>query len=397
MKVLFVTPEYPPYHIGGGGIVVKNLVRVLSMLGCDITIASGYYPVKSFFDKVKCDYSNVKTVWLPLLPTPEVRFQLKTVMPPNLFSFLHLVKVLAGNYDVVHLHGFGHGLIDVAALLCLLKGRKYLLTLHGFPHSPLESGGIIGFLYKAYLLTFGRVLFRNAEKVTAISRSIKAEAVSVGVESEKLIVIPNGIDVSSYSDISVSDNTRRKFGISEDDFLVVAVGILHLRKGFQFLIGAVPFLIRAYPKVKVAIVGMDSGYGKDLKRLAEKFNVGDKVMFTGFLNSVFKRALMKTADICVIPSLVEPFGLVALEAMACCIPVVATEVGGLKEVLENERTALLVKPEDAEKLACAIIRLITDDKLRLKLSKNAENKVGKYDWKIVGQVYFRLYSSLTKK
>lgn len=398
MKVLFVTPEYPPYHIGGGGIVVKNLVRVLSMLGCDITIASGYYPVKSFFDKVKCDYSNVKTVWLPLLPTPKVRFQLKTVMPPNIFSFFQLIKVLSEDYDVVHLHGFGHGLIDVAVLLCLLMNRrKYILTLHGFPRSPLESGGIIGFLYKAYLLTFGRVLFRMAEKVIVISHSIKAEAVSMGMESEKSIVIPNGIDVSSYSDISVSDNTRRKFGIDEDDSLVVAVGILHSRKGFQFLIRAMPPILRAYPKAKVAIVGMDGGYGKNLKKITEKLNVSDKVIFTGFLDSTSKKELMKLADAIVIPSLIEPFGLVALEAMTCSKLIVATEVDGLKEVLENEKTALLVKPGSVEELTDAIIRLVNDDELRLRLARNAEEEVGKYDWDVVGQMHFKLYSSLAKR
>lgn len=395
MKILFIAPEYPPFNIGGGGVVVRNLVRVLSKLGCKITVAAGFYPVRSIFEKAKCHDSDPRIVLLPLFPTPKTPFQLKTVMPPNIFSFLHLIKVLAGNYDVIHLHGFGHGLIDIAAILCLfVKQKRYILTLHGFPHSPLESGGIMGFLYRAYLSTFGKFLLRKADRVIAVSQSIKDESISLGLEPERVVVIPNGVDLISYSSYMSSASITQKLGTYKDDFLLVAVGILHVRKGFQFLIMALPSILKCHPEARVIIVGRDGGYGENLKKLSEELGVVEKVSFTGFLDSDSKRRFMNMADVFVIPSLVEPFGLVALEAMACGKPIVATEVEGLGEILENERTALLIKPGNGEQLAGAIIRLIDEAKLRLRLSKSAEKEVRGYDWSLIGEGYFRLYSNL---
>jgi glycogen(starch) synthase len=398
MRVLFVAPEYPPHNIGGGGLVVKSLARSLVKMGCSVSVVAGYYPVESLFERAKHSFSDVEVILLPLLPTPKGRLSLRTVMPPNIRSFIYLFKVLARDYDVVHLHGFGHNLVDLAALYCLLvKRRRYVLTVHGFPRSPLESKGIIGILYRVYLLTFGKVLLSGAERLVAISESIKRESISRGAGVEKTLVIPNGVSVSAYNDVFLGEGIRNRFDIDNDDFLLMAVGILHERKGFQHLIEALPSVLKSVPNVKLAVVGMDGGRLIHLQEISEKLGVSRNVVFTGFLDFDTKRKLMKAADVCVIPSLVEPFGLVSLEAMACGKPIVASKVDGLMEVLEDERTALLVEPKDVKGLAGALVKLIRDKELRLFLSRNAEERIWKYDWENIGKMYFDLYAALTNQ
>lgn len=397
MRVLFVAPEYPPHNIGGGGLVVESLASTLMKIGCNVTVVAGFYPVKSLFDAVRRPKFGTEVILLPLLPTPRARFHLKTVMPPNIRSFLYLVKVLTRDYDVIHLHGFGHGLVDFAALYCLLiKRRRYVLTVHGFPRSPFKSKGVVGLLYRAYVPTVGRVLLRRASRVVAISESIKKEAISSGADVEKALVIPNGVDVSTYNGAFLGKDIRKRFGVSEDDFLLVTVGILHERKGFQYLIEAMPLVLKFNSKAKLVIVGMDGGYGKNLRELSEKLAASKNVVFTGFLDFDSKRSLMKTADVCVIPSLVEPFGLISLEAMACGKPIVASEVDGLMEVLEDEGTALLVKPKDVRGLAGALIKLIKDKELHFFFPEMLKRKFGNMIGRILGEcilIYMQLWQT----
>jgi len=398
MKILLVAPEYPPHNIGGGGIVVQSIAQALSSGGRDVIVLSGYYPTKSYFEKVAVTHDRqVKVFWLPLMPTPKTPLHLKTVMPPNFFSAFYLVRFLfERHFTTVHLHGFGHLLVDFAALLCAITGKRYVVTLHGFPSSPQKVGGIIKFLYSIYLFTAGRLTLHKASKITVVSSAIKEEAVAYGVDENRIVVIPNGLDLAKYGRIKDSIEFRRKFEIDLEDHLIVSVGILHERKGFQYLIRAMNLIKKQYENIKLAVVGGDGGYEEKLKELTRQLQIEDKIVFTGFLDFKMKLMAMSEAEVFVIPSLVEPFGLVALEAMACGRPIVAARVGGLKDVLDEGKTGLMMKPGSAEALADAIVRLINHKDLRLRLSRNT-TEVRKYDWKIIGQMYLKVYSTLERE
>lgn len=396
MKILLVTPEYPPHNIGGGGIVVQSIAQTLSSRGYGVKVVSGYYPTKSCFDRVTAIHDRqVKVFWFPLMPTPRTILHLKTVMPPNIFSAFHLLSFLfKRNFRVFHLHGFGHLFIDFVALLCTIAGKRYIVTLHGFPSSPQKAGGIIKFLYSIYLLTAGRLTLHKASKVTVISSAVKKEAIAYGIDKNKIVIIPNGLNLAKYGSVKNSIEFRHKFEIDLNDRLILAVGILHERKGFQYLIRAMALIKERYENIKLVVIGRDSGYGEKLKELSRRLKVEDKVVFAGFLDFEMKLMAMSEAEVFVIPSLVEPFGLVALEAMACGRPIVAARVGGLKDVLEHGKTDLMVDPGSSEALADAIVRLINHKELRLRLSRNTREEVGKYDWKIIGQMYLKIYSTL---
>lgn len=399
MKILLVTPEYPPFHIGGGGIVVQSIAQTLSTKGHNVTVFSGHHPTHSFFKRVAQTYDRKLRIFrFPLIPTPTISLHLKTVLPPNIFSFLYLLRILSrSNFDAVHLHGFGHFFIDLVALLCRIRSKPYTLTLHGFPRSPLKAGRIVRLLYSLYVLTVGRSTLSKACRVTAISSAVKEEATVYGIDENRSVVIPNGLDLAKYKQIKNSMEFRKKYGIGLNDHLIVAVGILHERKGFQYLIEALPLIKNWRKNVKLLIVGRDGGYAKKLKELTRLLRVEDDVIFTDFLKFEMKLTALSETDIFVIPSLVEPFGLVALEAMAMGKPIVATRVGGLKSILKNKKTAVLVHSQNDKLLAEAITQLLKNTDLQRKLSENSRKAVTKYSWDRVVDNYLGIYNEIAQR
>jgi len=182
LEILQISPEYPPYHIGGGGIVVRNLAQVLSVKH-DVAVVSSY-KTTSFFKKVISTYDgDIEVLLLPLIPAPKTRLRLETAMPPNFLSLVHLLNIIfKRRFDIVHLHGFGHLFVDLAAVLCRMTGKPYVLTLHGFPRSPLKGGKMVRLLYRLYRSLFGLQTISNATKVTAVSSAVAEEAATYGVK-----------------------------------------------------------------------------------------------------------------------------------------------------------------------------------------------------------------------
>lgn len=398
MKILLISPEYPPHNIGGGGIVVQGIAQALSGEGHEVTVLAGYYLTNSCFEQVKVTHDKkIKIVWLPLIPTPRTSLQLETVMPPNVFSAVKLMKILRNNFDVIHLHGFGLTLIDFAAFICAMMRKRYILTLHGFPHTPLESKStLIRILYFFYFSTLGKLTLSKAKRITTVSRCVENEAINYGVNKNNIVVIPNGLDIPKYGSVKNSKKFREKYGINVSDYLIVSVGILHKRKGFQFLIKAVPLILKYYNNTKFVIIGRDGGYKKQLLRAARSLQITDKIVFTDFLDFEMKKKALKEADVVVIPSSVEPFGLVALEAMALGKPIVATKVGGLKEILKQNTNAILVSPKSSKEIAEAITLILSDPVLQKKISRNAKKEVLNFGWERIIDMYLGLYSLVQK-
>ena len=176
--------------------------------------------------------------------------------------------------------------------------------------------------------------------------------------------------------------------------VLVAVGVLHERKGFHYLVKALGLMRQGKKKVKLLIIGEDGGYAKELEQLTKLLGLEEHVILAGYLSSRKKIMAMKEADIVVIPSLIEPFGLVALEAMAIGKPIIATKVGGLKSILEDGKTALLVEPADSNHLAKTITDLLKNTALRRRLSDNSRKAVIRYSWNTVVDRYLEIYHDI---
>jgi len=215
-----------------------------------------------------------------------------------------------------------------------------------------------------------------------------------GVPDDKLVMVPNGVNMQVYEDIRKQDLRpfRTAFALPEEK-LVLFVGRLVYEKGAQVLINAIPKILE---KVNAKFVIVGSGYMKDqLSTIVRSMGMENKVLFTGFVDEETLLKLQCCADVSVVPSLFEPFGIVALEAMAAKSPVVVSDTGGLGEIVEHDITGVKVYPNSTESLAWGITKALTDEKYRNSLRENAYKRIQeKYDWDKIAQHTKQIYEGV---
>lgn len=236
-----------------------------------------------------------------------------------------------------------------------------------------------------------------ARHIIAISAGVRKVLVnSQGVSSEKITLIHNGVEMPDYPlDGKAALRVRNEFSIKEDERIIGAVGSLHLRKGHRYLIEAIKLLLEHKDNIKLMIVG-DGVLKRELKIFSQKLGIQDKVIFTGYRRDV--NDLISTMDIVVQPSIEEGFGIAILEAMALGKIVVATDVGGIPEIINHGQTGMLVSCANPIALANSLSFLIESPDLAKTMAENGRKRV-KQNFDIVSMVrkYEELYQELLKR
>lgn len=286
----------------------------------------------------------------------------------SLKSFFDLRKTISKN--------------DITILHChLLRSQVYGLALKifFFPRIRLiihEHGGVFkgGFFYRFFLY----ISQYWADFIIAISNSTKNElAVRARVKEERIVMLPNFISLTKF-DRGVSDEQKneflKRFEIDDSVPIITFVGRLSKMKGCDVL-------IKALSKIDTSFHLIVAGVGSELdmlKKLVVEKNLSSRVSFVGFVDSLI---VYSVADIQVVPSNYEPFGLVALEAQAARVPVIASRTGGLEENIVDGETGLLFTPGDDNELSGCVKKLINDRTLRDRLVQGAYGRIGKYSLK----------------
>jgi len=215
-----------------------------------------------------------------------------------------------------------------------------------------------------------------------------------GLPNDKLTMIPNGVNPQVYDGLEKQDLKafRAKFALPQEK-IVLYVGRLVYEKGIHILINAVPKVVQK-TDAKFVIVG--SGYMQEqLSNIVKSMGLEHKVLFTGFVDEANLLKLQKIADVSVVPSLFEPFGIVALEAMAAKSPVVVSDTGGLSEIVEHDATGVKVYPNNADSLAWGITKVLLDDGYAKRIRENAYRKIlEKYDWDKIAQQTRGMYEAV---
>jgi glycogen synthase len=215
-----------------------------------------------------------------------------------------------------------------------------------------------------------------------------------GLPSDKLSMVPNGVNPHVYDGLEKQDlrEFRAKFA-SPTEKIVLYVGRLVYEKGIHILINAIP---RVLQKADAKFVIVGSGYMQEqLSNIVKSMGLEHKVLFTGFVDEENLLKLQKIADVSVVPSLFEPFGIVALEAMAAKSPVVVSDTGGLSEIVEHDVTGVKVYPNNADSLAWGITKALLDDEYRKRIREAAYKKIlEKYDWDKIAQQTRRMYEGV---
>ncbi len=285
-------------------------------------------------------------------------------------DFLTLIKLYRiirnGNYDIVATHSTKAGLLGrVAAYLA--KAPIIIFTAHGFIFNEPSS------YFKKQLFIFIEWLgAKFSHKILTVSNYDKKNAVFNQVsKAYKLETIYNGIDVAKF-DQNDGGKNKEALNLSEHSIVIGSVANFYPNKGLQYLIEGLPELIKMHPNMSLLLAG-DGPLKSELMKRAKKLGLADKILFLGYVNNIPQ--VIDVFDVFVLPSLKEGFPWVILEAMASRKAIVATEVGGIPEMILDGESGILIRPGDIDSLISGIHKILIDPQLREKLGRNARKRV----------------------
>ena len=235
-------------------------------------------------------------------------------------------------------------------------------------------------------------LVNNSAETITNSSATRDSCLEVGLEKEKLEIIPFGVDTHFFKPLEIPKNG--------DVFQILAVGYLIERKGFEYLIKAMEEVLRENINVRLIIVG-SGPLEKKLKELIKDLKLKDNIEIIKNVSDNELLHLYNLSDLFVLPSIVdsqgntEGLGVVLLEAMACKLPVIGSNIGGIPDIIQDKVTGLLVSERDISEISNAINNLIEDENLRKTLAINGYNNVkDKFSWKKVAKSYLKIYKSI---
>jgi glycosyltransferase involved in cell wall biosynthesis len=231
-------------------------------------------------------------------------------------------------------------------------------------------------------------LLKKFDQITAIS-NIEKNEIRQRVAAHKISVINNGVDISRFAKIYNIKKIKAELGIKSDGKVVGTVGRLSPEKGHENLFKAIIRIAPNNGDLTLVVVG-DGPLKKKLQAQANKFKIVDHIIFTGISNEI--PSLMSIFDVFVLPSQTEGLPMALLEAMAAKKPVVATDVGDVSSVIQNQVSGLLIPPNNSEKMAEAINRLLSDKKLADNLAqKGFEMAKKKYSSSNMAEQYVNVF------
>ena len=299
-----------------------------------------------------------------------------------------LISNLNGKVDLIHAHDW---LVANAAI-----GLKHIfrIPLLATIHST-EVGRRNGLHtnYERMIHETEAWLAHEAWKVVCCSQYMVSHTRwAFGLPEDKVVMIPNGVNADAFKQEFNKQEFRSKYA-EPDEKIILFVGRLVNEKGVHVLINAMPKVLDRV-NAKLVIVG-EGGMKDFLKAQVNNMKLAHKIFFTGFLDEQSVRFLYQCADVCVVPSLYEPFGIVALEAMAAKVPVVVSDTGGLSEIVEHDKTGVKVYPNNVESLAWGITKILLDPSYAEWIRSNADRKVREmYNWSKIAKEVKALYQSI---
>ncbi len=296
-------------------------------------------------------------------------------------------------FDVVH----GHDWLVAGAGDHLARrfGCPLVMTVHATEHGRHQ--GWVQDHPQRHIHDVERWMTNRAEHVITCSHYMREHVLDVyGLDGTTVTVIPNGIDPGDLRPVEDLETLRSRFA-APDEKLVLLVGRLDYYKGFQLALDALAAVIdRLGEDTPVRFLVAGSGpHEAELKTQARRLRIASRGTFLGWIGDDVLHSLYRISDLCVVPSLYEPFGLVALEAMASGCPCIVADTGGLREVVPpDERVGLRFDGGDAEHLAVMVQRMLTDDPLRERLVAEAQEHVLRFDWADIARQTAKVYRAV---
>lgn len=296
------------------------------------------------------------------------------------YAFKKSMELMKNNhYDIIHVHG------RVAPFLLSIFMRQkdrnipIVFTLHDDPPSNIQPNY---YIYRIAYKLFQDTIVRKVDHIIVVHDKSKDRLKNIHIDQDNITVIPNGVDTNLFIN-----------GHNSSNRIVISVGSLIKRKGISYLLEAISNI----DNIKVIIVG--SGPEKDyLISLSKKLNITERIIFKSNISIQELVDCYSSSSIFVLPSLREALPLVILEAMSCGLPVIATNVSGMPDVIKDGYNGFLVEPANVEQLSEKIKLLINNDALRTEMSKNARKFVEeKLSWDSVIERIITVYEQILER
>jgi len=377
MKILHVFDFFSP-HGGGTVELLYKLTKAQAQRGHEVSIYTSDF-------KLDLDY---------ITSLPEVNiYPFHCVSSLGLFYITpSLVKAARENlkdFDVIHLHCVRSFQNIVIRRYALKYGVPYVLDQHGsLPRLVAGETGCKWLLRWLFDVVFGNLITRNAVKVLAQNDFAAREYKKFGVEDERIAIIPLFFPVEDYAELPTHGEFRKRYGIVGKR-IIMSFGRINKIKGLDFLVESFYELSRSREDIILAIVGPDDGYQGRLRELIGKLNLGDRVLFTGFLSGQEKLAALVDADVVVQPSRYEQAAWAPVEAVLCGTPVIVSNNTGSGEDISRMDAGYLVNYGDKNQMVNVIQSIIDDPtqaKAKVKRAKGyiinnlrVSDKVGDYE------------------
>ena len=373
MRIAHITPTFPPYMAGTSSVCYYNALG-LAQVGHEVTVFTADYPPGEY------RYPPEMTVKrLPVL----FRIGAAPLLPD-------LLRI--DGFDLVHLH---HPFIFGAELTWTLsKTRKipYIIT----HHNDLVGVGLRRHLFNLYTAFSAPLIFGGARKLGVVSLDWAASCRMTPQFQKRwsdVVEIPNGVDTDQFRLGLDGASERRQQGIPQDGQVVMFVGALdrsHPNKGVEYLLQAIALIPDR--RIRLMVVG-DGDAKRDYMDLADALQLNDRATFPGMISHQHLPHFIAAADLFVLPSIrSESFGMVLIEAMACGVPVVASNLPGVRSVVSDGEDGLLVTPGDAGELAQKIEWTLEHPDLSREMGARGRAKgEERYAWPVIlprlAQVY----------
>jgi len=414
LKMAVLVWEYPPKIVGGLGTYAAEITRKYVLLDHDVTVFTmnddtGSLPTRELWRGIE--------IHRPL--TIDVSDSLPDVIAEDVRNWdwggIHLFsKILVYNYltaskmvnELVRSEGYLFDIVIAHDWLSAMGGiairRELDMPLVFHVHST-EKGRTMGNGSEVVSNIELRAA-QTADMIVTVSNAMKEELIGLGFPAEKIQVVYNGVDPQKYNRDEVSNEKvqaiRQQYGLKDDDVMVLFLGRLVWVKGIDKLIAAMPQVLEKLPNAKLVIVGLGD-MREYLEKMVQNLKLQEKVQFRfEFIPEEERIAHYAACDVAVFPSVYEPFGIVALEAMSMQKPVVvgASGISGMREVVVpsgQDQCGFHVNPNDPTDIAWGIINAVQDHQRKLQLGQNGRKKVlQEFSWDVIAKKTIKIYNEL---
>ena len=372
MKILQGCVRYPPAP-GGAETVVKAYSEGLRDLGHDVEVVTTDLYTETPFVKKKMP-SVVNGINVTRHKAYTVSGEAHYVLAPGMVQ-----SFLSKNADIIHTHSYGYFQNHAGWIRERFQSTPWVITPHFHPSWSMWGGSKRKTLREFYDTVIGKGTLEAADLITCVSKHERDMLVSeIGLKEDNIKIIYNGINWADWSSVPNKEVFRKQYPTISEKFVLFA-GRLATNKGLSDLISAMQLIDKK--SVDLVITGADMGLGKQLEK--EASDKGVTMHRLGHIDDETYRSVLAAAEMLVLPSEYEAFGIVLLEAAAAKTAVIGTNVGGIPEAMSPDNNGLIVEYNDVDNLAKSIAILLDDEKMCKEMGKSGRDWAKNFSWESI--------------